>query len=46
MSAYETEPILMVKLLVGLVEKRARPELESVLPPAAERNLLYAAVGM
>jgi len=35
---YETEPILIVNTLAGLVEKRARP----VVPPAADKNLLYA----
>lgn len=34
------EPNLMAKLEVGLVVKAARPELLSVEPPDADRNLL------
>jgi hypothetical protein len=36
----EVEPILMVKVPVGLVEKRTKPVELSVLPSVAERKLL------
>lgn len=43
---YETELILKVRVPVGCVVKTARPVEVSVFPPAALRNLVYAALGM
>jgi len=43
---YDTEPILIVNARPGLVEKRVRPEEPSILPPAADKNLLYTQEGM
>jgi hypothetical protein len=45
-SANALPPIVKLRLLVGFLVNLARPVDESVLPPAAERNLLYAEVGM
>jgi len=42
---YDTEPILIVNVPLGLVEKRVSPE-ESETPRVTSKNAVYATVGM